>query len=224
MSDLEAALHKDMVAIYHEADHAVNYRPTQFLRMVEEHGAQETARRLLASEQVSDGFTRLYLENRLDLTVEALVLKPAYASLFTVEERTRAREWLEEAGYTPPWLLNGGGSDASPQPAADSTADTPDIGITGAEAGMSGQEQIRIALQAMADQGGEATIQQVYDALGAALGADRQLSQQGKDSLRSFINRDAKNKAMFTHSTASIPSGVSRPRGAPISGWLTRMR
>jgi hypothetical protein len=35
----------------------------------------------------------------LDLTVEALVLRPEFAPLFTEGELTRARERLEQFGY-----------------------------------------------------------------------------------------------------------------------------
>jgi len=46
-------------------------------------GSLGTARRLLASNEVSAGFATLYERGRLDLTVEALVIQPKFASLFT---------------------------------------------------------------------------------------------------------------------------------------------
>jgi hypothetical protein len=44
------------------------------------------ARQLLRKEGTTQGFERLRREGRLDLTMEALVLRPEYASLFTQEE------------------------------------------------------------------------------------------------------------------------------------------
>ena len=51
-----------------------------------EHSGVETARTLLWKEDVSDGFTTLWELKRLDLSVEAYVLRPEYAPLFTEED------------------------------------------------------------------------------------------------------------------------------------------
>lgn len=94
MRDIESAFHQEMLNIYDEATQA-GYHPTSFRRMVNEHGGVEAAHRLLAPENVTEGFTRLWELGRLDLTVEALILKPAYAALFSAEEREKARQRLE---------------------------------------------------------------------------------------------------------------------------------
>jgi len=44
---------------------------------------------------------------RLDLSAEALVLKPEYRHLFTTEERERARQHLTDMGYQAPWDTEG---------------------------------------------------------------------------------------------------------------------
>nr|MBA3533071.1 EVE domain-containing protein [Ardenticatenales bacterium] len=82
-----------------------------------------TARRLLNAGNTSEGFTRLWELGRLDLTVEAIVLKPEFASLFSEEERTRARERLREVRYTPSW--DQPASAATPPPEASSPAPPP---------------------------------------------------------------------------------------------------
>jgi hypothetical protein len=61
---------------------------------------------------------------------------------------------------------------------------------TGAEAGLAANEQIRIALQTMVDGGGSALVTDIYAALEAAMNPHT-LSQQGRASLRTYINRDA---------------------------------
>jgi hypothetical protein len=48
---------------------------------------------------VSSGFSALYERGRLDLTVEALVGKPEFASLFTEDEIGTARQRLDQLGY-----------------------------------------------------------------------------------------------------------------------------
>lgn len=61
-----------------------------FHQMINNHGGVETAKRLIAQAQktgnTSDGFTTLYLCDRLDLTMENSVCKEEYRSLFTADE------------------------------------------------------------------------------------------------------------------------------------------
>ncbi len=102
MSDIEATFHQDMLNIY-EKSVEIGYRPSYFLRMVNEHGGVEAAHRLLASDTSTKGFQRLLELERLDLTAEALILKPEYATLFSEEEREKARKRLADLGYTAPW-------------------------------------------------------------------------------------------------------------------------
>jgi hypothetical protein len=78
---------------------ARGYWASYLLRGVRNHGGLEYARQLLRKEGTTDGFQRLTDEGRLDLTVEALVLKPEYAQLFSDEERRVAAHRLAQAGY-----------------------------------------------------------------------------------------------------------------------------
>ena len=103
MSDLEQRLDDDLTGIYDESARSLNYKATYLLAMLRERGALTTARHLLHKEGVSEGFTKLWEAKRLDLTVEAIVLKPEYASLFSPEERDIARRRLAEVNYTAPW-------------------------------------------------------------------------------------------------------------------------
>jgi len=67
--------------------------------MLSDYGGLGTAHRLLTSSDVASGFTALYERGRLALTVEALVLKPEFAGLFTDEEIETARQRLAQLGY-----------------------------------------------------------------------------------------------------------------------------
>lgn len=66
------------------------YNPTRFNQMIAQYGGVETAKRLIArgitTGNPSDGYTTLYLCNRLDLTMEHSVCKLEYRDLFTAEE------------------------------------------------------------------------------------------------------------------------------------------
>lgn len=59
--------------IYDRARAEAGYTATYFVRMLSDLGPLDTARRLLHSSTVSDGFTALWQRGRLDLTVEQLV-------------------------------------------------------------------------------------------------------------------------------------------------------
>lgn len=79
-------------------------------------------------------------------------------------------------------------------------------GTTGAAAGLSGAEQIRIALARIVELGGTATIKQIADAVQSRMGG-KQLSAQGLASLRFFINRVAVQRGYL------LPYDTSNP------GW-----
>lgn len=98
--DLEERFQNEMLRIYREAT-KFGYYPTYFLRMVNEQGGLAAARQLLGGDDPSSGFTRLWEEQRLDLSVEAVVLQEPWRSLFTADELTTARRRLEELGYQP---------------------------------------------------------------------------------------------------------------------------
>jgi hypothetical protein len=92
-----------MLDIYQKARTEANYNATIFLRMLTEHGGLQTARILLHSSNVSDGYTALYLRHRLDLTVEAVIYdNPKWQSLFSEKELSICVHRLQEYGYLPP--------------------------------------------------------------------------------------------------------------------------
>lgn len=95
----EAAFHEAMLEIYERAKTECHYNASRFLQMVVERGGLGTARYLLHAPGLSDGFTALWECNRLDLTVEAYVLKPEWQELFTQDEIAIARKRLSDLGY-----------------------------------------------------------------------------------------------------------------------------
>lgn len=68
---------------------------------------------------------------------------------------------------------------------------TTDVQMTAAEAGINSTRQIEIALTEIITLGGEATSQQLYIAIERYLPTESNLSEQGRDTLRSLISRDA---------------------------------
>ncbi len=99
MTALEKRFFNDMKDIYHKADKEINYRPTRFLQMLSEKGGVETALSLVAKSEATEGFIRLWENRRLDLSVEALVLKDDYRELFDDDIRKACSGRLREYGY-----------------------------------------------------------------------------------------------------------------------------
>jgi hypothetical protein len=88
-----------MMDIYHRAKYEAGYNATRYLQMLHEHRGLGAAKILLHTPHVSDGFTALWERGRLDLTVEALILRKKCHSLFSEEERQIAKERLKEYRY-----------------------------------------------------------------------------------------------------------------------------
>lgn len=88
-----------MAEVYERARAEAGYNATQYLQMLAALGPLETARRLLHSPQISDGFAALWERGRLDLTVESLVLQHEFADFFTDEEREIAQQRLADYGH-----------------------------------------------------------------------------------------------------------------------------
>ena len=99
MTDLEKKFHREMVDIYQTAKKEVRYTPTRFMQLLSEKGGVAAAKQLIMKDGGTEGFGTLKMAGRLDLTVEAHVLKPEYAELFTEAELQVCRERLEKCGY-----------------------------------------------------------------------------------------------------------------------------
>jgi 5-methylcytosine-specific restriction enzyme A len=103
MSSLQQKLinefHKDMLKIYDRAKTECGYNASRFIQMVANEGGYNVAKKFIHSNVPSDGFGKLWEINRLDLTVEALILKEKYYPLFSDEEREIVKNRLKQYGY-----------------------------------------------------------------------------------------------------------------------------
>lgn len=97
--NLESEFNKEMINIYTIAKKEEKYVASRFLQLVSSEGGLSAAKKLISKEGGSDGFTRLWELGRLDLSVEALVLKNKYKSLFSEEEIKISKNRLEAYGY-----------------------------------------------------------------------------------------------------------------------------
>jgi hypothetical protein len=99
MNQLEKKFNKEMKNIYLTAKKELKYNATRFLQILSEKGGVQAAKTLIAKDGGTYGFEVLCEHRRLDLSVEAHVLKPEYTDLFTDEERRMCRDRLEKFGF-----------------------------------------------------------------------------------------------------------------------------
>lgn len=98
MGNLEEQFHHAMIGVYENAkDH--DYFATTFKRMLDEHKGLETAKRLLAKQEVQAGLMKLWEMKLLSQSMEALIIQERFKTLFTDVEIAEARRRLEELGY-----------------------------------------------------------------------------------------------------------------------------
>jgi hypothetical protein len=96
MEDKELSLTRAMLELYNIVGRETGYWANRYLQAVRRKGGLACAKALLARPR-SHGLERLMAEGRIDLSVEALVLDPRYADLFSPEERAIASTRLEAA-------------------------------------------------------------------------------------------------------------------------------
>lgn len=77
----------------------LKYNPTRYVQLISTHGAVKATKMLLASNNISYGFTELSINERLDLSCEATMLEEPFSALFTKEGIELSRKKLKERGY-----------------------------------------------------------------------------------------------------------------------------
>jgi hypothetical protein len=97
MIELENQFHHAMIVVADFANQ--NQFGNRFRRMIDKHGAVETAKRLLATQEMQTGLMQLWEIKSLSKSMEALVIQERFQSLFTEAEITEARRRLDELGY-----------------------------------------------------------------------------------------------------------------------------
>jgi hypothetical protein len=99
---LEDEFNARMQKVYLDGKREGRYSAPLFAELLTNHGGLETARRFIHSTDYAAGFTKLWERERLDLTVEAVILQEAkWHPLFTAEEIEICRKRLRDYGYPP---------------------------------------------------------------------------------------------------------------------------
>lgn len=96
---LKSAFDGAMRNVYKSALSECGYRATRFLHLIDAHGGLSAAKQLLHAPGHPEGLSRLWELQRLDISMEALVLQAPWDSLFTKEELAVARKRLADLNY-----------------------------------------------------------------------------------------------------------------------------
>ncbi len=70
--------------------HRLGYHPTRFEQMLRSTDAVSLAKRLVASGDLQDGLRSIKRLNRIDLSMEQIMLEPQFKALFDDQERAAA--------------------------------------------------------------------------------------------------------------------------------------
>ena len=98
MTSLEDQFHHAMIGVYQNAKEH-DYFATYFKRMLDDYQGVETAKRLLAKQEIQAGLRKLWELKLLSQSMEALVIQERFKPLFTDAEIAEARRSLEELHY-----------------------------------------------------------------------------------------------------------------------------
>lgn len=95
--NLQQELHRSLIDAYRRAGKEVGYWGNYFLRAVKKNGGLVTVKKMLlptTTGKIQKGLQALIDAGRPDLSIEAIVLQPRFAGLFTQNELTEAKNRL----------------------------------------------------------------------------------------------------------------------------------
>jgi hypothetical protein len=98
LSDLQAEFQEALRGLLRES-REIDPLSLYMLKRLDEEGGLPMAKRVLASSAQQTGLMRLWREERLEISVEALVLRPEFRVLFSADELSEARKRLSVLGY-----------------------------------------------------------------------------------------------------------------------------
>jgi 5-methylcytosine-specific restriction protein A len=100
---LEEQFHQAMLNVYDQAGREAGYWAHYFLRAVRRYGGLEYAHRILQvrkNDSIQKGLQALIDSGRIDISMEALVLRPEFRCLFSDSEIQEARRRMQDIpGY-----------------------------------------------------------------------------------------------------------------------------
>ncbi len=99
MTDTEKKFSEEWMKKAEQAQGMEEYNATKLLKDIQQYGGVSVARRALSRNGCSDNFEVLKKNNRLDLSMETLVVKGEFGSLFEDDEVNQCLALLCECGF-----------------------------------------------------------------------------------------------------------------------------
>ena len=99
MNKVEKKLQLAVLENCAKAEAQYDCKMTRLVQTIERFGVAKTAQEMIRKRRTSDGFAKLASAGRLDLTLEAQVVKSEYGELFSDEEVNECYDLLCEHGY-----------------------------------------------------------------------------------------------------------------------------
>lgn len=94
MESLERSFESAVRRLAAQMGRAVGFRSRGLKRRLDSRGPVDAVRSIVLKERGSKGFALLWVLNRLDLTLEALVIQARWSALFSEEEKAVSRQRL----------------------------------------------------------------------------------------------------------------------------------
>ena len=98
MTKLETEFTADLIAAVTQAEALTGVGEPRLIRQAQKDGGAKAVKQLLARSRLTRQFAPLKEQGRLELSVEAQVIRGKYAGLFTDEEVNACLETLLDAG------------------------------------------------------------------------------------------------------------------------------
>ncbi|MEA5057115.1 MAG: hypothetical protein VB047_06110 [Anaerotignum propionicum] len=99
MTDIEKIFSEEWMKKAEQAKGLEGYNSAKLIKEIQQYGGVSVARRALSRNGCSDNFEILKKSKRLDLSMEALIVKGEYGSLFEDDEVNQCFALLCECDY-----------------------------------------------------------------------------------------------------------------------------
>lgn len=101
VEQLKKSFHNEMIQLYKRVSKELKHKPTRIMDLINKYGGFEAAVKYITTEGNVQDFAILWENERLDLSVEALITKEKYRSLFSEDLLSYCDRKLAQYSYAP---------------------------------------------------------------------------------------------------------------------------
>ncbi len=96
---IEKEFQQEMIANYQAIQKQTGCKTVRMLQTIEKFGAVKTAKEIIRKNRLSDDFENIQAKGCIGLTMEAMIVKSKYGTLFTDDEVNHCYELMCEYGH-----------------------------------------------------------------------------------------------------------------------------